>query len=85
MKIVKMPHGAMADKDTDCIKIGRTSDGRYSLVTSALVIADDESYAGDSEAVIGSAPYATYEAAEAAGLTWAAGLGVETIHIETST
>lgn len=85
MQIVKMPPGEMADEDTDCIKIGRTSDGRYSLVTSALVINDDQAGAGDSEAVVGSETYPTYEAAEAAGLAWAAGLGVSKIHVETST
>ena len=84
MKIIKMPPGKLADEDTDCIKIDRTPDGRYSLVTSALVISDDEADAGDSEAVIGSATYDTYDAAEAAGLAWAAGLGVEKLHVETS-
>lgn len=84
MQIVKMPPGEMADEDTDCIKIGRTSDGRYSLVTSALVINNDHTDADESEAVVGGETYATYEAAEAAGLAWAAGLGVDTIHVETS-
>ena len=84
MEIVKMPAGETADENTDCIKIGRIPDGRYSLVTSALVISDDEADAGDSEAVVGSDSYATYEEAEAAGLAWAAGLGVDTLYVETS-
>ena len=80
-----MPAGETADKNTDCIKIGRTADGRYSLVTSALVISDDEADAGDSEAVVSSDSYAIYEEAEAAGLAWAAGLGVDTLYVETAT
>ena len=84
MEIVKLPPGTMADEDTDCIKIDRAPDGRYSLVTSALVISDDEADDGDSAAVVGSATYESYDAAEAAGLAWAAGLGVGKLYVETS-
>lgn len=84
MRIIKSPPGEMADGDTDCIKIGRTSDGRYSLVTSALVISDEEADAGDSEAVVSSETYDTFDKAEAAGLAWAASLGVYSLHVETA-
>jgi hypothetical protein len=85
MDIIKLPPGEMAGEDTDCIKIERTPDGRYSLITSALVACDnDEVDAGDSEAVISSGTYASCEEAEAAGLAWAASLCVERIYVETS-
>ena len=85
MEIVNLPPGEQADEDTDCIKIARTADGRYSLVTSALIACDDDDEdQGDSEAVITSETYGSYEEAEAAGLAWAAGLCVETIYVETS-
>ena len=83
MEIIKLPPGEHAGEDTDCIKIERTPDGRYSLITSALVECDnDEEDAGDSEAVISSESYATSEEAEAAGLAWAASLCVDTIYVE---
>ena len=84
MDIIKLPPGELADPDTDCIKIERTPDGRYSLVTSALVACDnDDVDAGDSEAVISSVSYATFDEAEAAGLAWAASLCVERVFVET--
>lgn len=85
MDIIKLPPGEQAGEDTDCIKIERTADGRYSLITSALVACDnDDVDAGDSEAVISSDTYSSAEEAEAAGLAWAAGLCVERIYVETS-
>lgn len=85
MDIIKLPPGEMADKDTDCIKIERMADGRYSLITSALAACDtDEADAGDSEAVISSEAYASPEEAEAAGLAWAESLCVARIYVETS-
>ena len=84
MDIIKLPPGQHADEDTDCIKIERTPDGRYSLISSALVACDnDEVDAGDSEAVISSDTYPSPEEAEAAGIAWAASLCVERLYVET--
>jgi hypothetical protein len=83
MEIIKLPPGEHAGEDTDCIKIERTANGRFSLATSALVACDsDDEDAGDSAAVISSDTYATVEEAEAAGLAWAAGLCVQKIYVE---
>lgn len=85
MEIIKLPSAEQAGEDTDCIKIQRTPDGRFSLITSALVRCDSEEEdedAGDSEAVISSESYATAEEAEAAGLAWASSLCVEKIFVE---
>ena len=85
MEIVRLPPGVEADRDTDCIKIDRLSDGRFSLVTSALVDTDEqEEDEEDSEAVVSSEAYASYDEAEAAGLAWAAGLGVQKLYVETN-
>ena len=82
MKIIKLPPGEMAPADTDCIKINEMSDGRYSLVASALMACGDgEDF--ESVALVGSEPYASYRDAEAAGLAWAETHCVETIYIET--
>lgn len=84
MEIIKLPPGQLADEDTDCIKIDRTADGRWSLVTSALVDCDEgEADVEDSEAVVGSATYPSYEEAEAAGLAWADSLCVARLYVET--
>ena len=83
MDITRLPPGAKADPDSDCILIERTRDGRYSLVTSALVECDDEEE-GDSEAVISGDTYDSYAEAEAAGLAWAEGLCVAHVFVETS-
>lgn len=82
MEIIKLAPGVMADEDTDCIKINETADGRFSLVASALMDCGD----GDnpeSVALVSSEPYASYEAAEAAGLAWAEAHCVVTIYVET--
>jgi hypothetical protein len=84
MDIIKLPPGEHAGDDTDCIKIERTPDGRFSLISSALVACDtDEGNAGDSEAVISSETYPTVVEAEEAGIAWAASLCVERLYVET--
>lgn len=82
MEIIRLAPGVLAPEDTDCIKINRTPSGGFSLVASALMACGD-SENDDSVALVSSAPYPSYEAAEAAGLAWAAAHCVETIHIET--
>jgi hypothetical protein len=85
MEIIKLPAGEQAAADTDCITIGRTADGRYWVMTSALVeCGDDDVDEGDSEAVIDSDTYTTFEEAEAAALALASRLCVEKLYVETS-
>jgi hypothetical protein len=82
MEIIKLAPGELADADTDCIKINETAEGRFTLVASALMACGD----GESEesvAMVSSDPYPSYDAAEAAGLAWAAANCVETLYIET--
>lgn len=82
MKIVRMAFGDMAGPDTDCIKINEARGGGFTLVGSALAVCEDnETY--ESVALVASEPYPSYEAAEAAGLAWAAEQCVATIHVET--
>lgn len=83
MQITKLPPGEMASEDTDCIKIDRAADGSYTLVASALLACGDADEA-ESVALIAGDPYDSYEAAEAAGLAWAANHCVEHVYIETS-
>lgn len=82
MEIIRLAPGVSADDDTDCIKINETGDGMFSLVASALMLCGD----GDnpeSIAMVGSDPYPSYEAAEAAGLAWAQEQCVQTVFVET--
>lgn len=76
METVKLPAGKKAPPDSDCIRIERRPDGGYGLNASALT-------GGESVAIVGSDPYETREAAEAAGLAWADGQGVAKLYIET--
>ncbi|RYE04453.1 MAG: hypothetical protein EOP61_00585 [Sphingomonadales bacterium] len=82
MEIVRLAEGVLAPSDTDCIKINVEPDGRFTLVASALMACGD----GDDDesvAMVGSDPYPSFEAAEAAGLAWAEAHCVETIYVET--
>lgn len=82
MEIVRMPRGEMASEDTDCIKINEIGDGQFSLVASALMACGDGAEL-ESVAMVGSNPYPSYDAAEAAGLAWAEAHCVERIYVET--
>ena len=80
MEIIKLPVGQLAPKESDCISIDQNADGVFELNTSSLSAcqaADD----AESMAVIGSQPYPSYDAAEAAGLAIAAEQCVTTVYI----
>jgi hypothetical protein len=78
VNIIQLPVGEHGAKDKDCIHIVQTGAGVFELDTSTLVgCSIDE----ESEAVIGSEPYDSYEAAEAAGLAIAAENCVEELYI----
>jgi len=81
MEIIRLPPGVMAPADTDCIKIDATPVGDFTLVASALMACGD----GDDDesvALVGSEPYPTFDAAEAAGLAWADAHCVATVYVE---
>lgn len=82
MEIIKLPPGETAPADTDCIKINESPAGGFSLVASALMACGDGEDA-ESVALVGGAPYPTFEEAEAAGLAWAESHCVATVYIET--
>lgn len=80
MEIITLPWGEVAPKESDCVHVEEVGEGRWTLNTSALrsCAAADE---GESDATIGSAPYASYDAAEAAGLAIAAEQCVQTVYV----
>ena len=82
MEIIRLAPGVLADADTDCIKINETADGQFTLVASALMACGDGELE-ESVALVSSDPYPSYEAAEEAGLAWAASNCVETLYVET--
>lgn len=82
MEIIKLPEGERAPVDTDCISIIRRSDGRHDLNGSALLRCGDGDEV-ESVALIGGDPYESYDAAEAAGLAWAADHCVGKVFIST--
>ena len=84
MEIRKLPPGEIAPEDSDCIKITATPDGRFTLLTSALLQCADDEDEATSEAVISSDEYDSYEQAEQAGLTLAEENCVSLVYVETA-
>ncbi|HEU0043976.1 hypothetical protein [Sphingomonas sp.] len=84
MEIIKLPLGEIAPEESDCISIDKAPDGSFQLNTSALGACDTGDDA-ESTAVIGSQPYPSYDAAEAAGLAIAAEQCVSTVYIARET
>lgn len=80
MEIIKLPMGILAPEESDCISVAEQADGTFELNTSALSSCEPIDGA-ESSAVIGSQPYDSYDAAEAAGLAIAAEQCVETVYI----
>jgi hypothetical protein len=83
MDIVKLPVGKQAAVDADCIRIEQTAEAMFKLTASALCVrADDD---GESVSIVDGPTFASAEEAEAAGLTWAANVGVERLIVSTGT
>ena len=83
MELVKLPVGTPAPADTDCIRIQELTSGAFALEGNLLGPPDDEDVA-ESVSLIATDPYASYEAAEEAGLAWAGGCSVAVLHVSRS-
>jgi hypothetical protein len=70
MDIVRLPDGVAPDAEVNCITIQRGEDGRFHLNGTVLMACGDAD-GMESVSLMGIAPYATFEEAEAAGLAWA--------------
>lgn len=82
MEVIKLPFGEHAPKESDCISVEERADGRFELNTSSLSNCTGENEDEvESTSVIGSKPYDSYDAAEAAGLAIAAEQCVDTVFI----
>jgi hypothetical protein len=80
MEIITLPWGIFAPEESDCVHVEEIGEGRWTLNTSALrscATAEE----GQSDATIGSAPYDSYAAAEAAGLAIAAEHCADTVYV----
>ena len=82
MEIIKLPIGEQAAVDVDCIRIEEQAEAVFKLSGSALCTAVD---AGDSVTLIGGPDYDSAEQAEAAGIAWAATVGVERLFVSMGT
>ena len=82
MELIKLPVGAQAEVDTDCIRIEQLDAGSFRLTGTALCVAEDE---GASVSLMNGLTYASSSEAEAAGLAWAESVGVERLFISTGT
>ena len=82
MEIIKLPIGEEAPPESDCISIEQRADGAFELNTAALGnCAGEDQDEAESTAIIGSEPYPSYEAAEAAGMAIAAEQCVTTLFV----
>ena len=82
MEIVRLPLGEQASVDADCIRIEEQPGATYKLTASALCVGADD---GESVSVVGGPMFGTIKQAEAAGIAWAANVGVERLFISTGT
>jgi hypothetical protein len=80
MEIARLPSGEVAPGDVDCISVVQLEDGRFELTGAALIACGDGDEV-ESVALIGLPPFNTREAAEDAGLAWAAEQCVERIYV----
>lgn len=82
MEIVRLPLGEQASVDVDCIRIEEQPGTTYKLTASAMCVGADD---GESVSIVGGPEFGTIEQAEAAGLAWAATVGVERLFVSTGT
>ena len=82
MEIVRLPTGEQASVDADCIRIEELPGSTYKLTGTALCIGADD---GDSVSIVDGPVFKTVEQAEAAGVAWAAHVGVERLFVSTGT
>ncbi|QNE32528.1 hypothetical protein F1C10_11605 [Sphingomonas sp. NBWT7] len=82
MEIVRLPVGEQASVDVDCIRIEQTAEAIFKLTASALCVGTDD---GESVTIVDAPAYENAEEAEAAGLVWAARVGVERLFVSTGT
>ncbi|MBB5709761.1 hypothetical protein [Sphingomonas xinjiangensis] len=83
MDIIKLPIGQAAAGNVDCIRIQELPDGQFELNGSVLLQCGDSDVA-ESVAMVGSEPYRSADAAESAGMAWAADHCVEQLHVARS-
>lgn len=83
LQVIRLPAGKIAPADADCIRIEEQADGKFLLTGTTLCNVKGESE-GDSVALVATAPYETYDAAEGAGIAWAALQEVLVLHIARS-
>ena len=77
MEIVRLPIGAGAPPDSDCISIEEQADGSFGLTGSLL--SDD-----GSVAIVSPIICPTREAAEEQGMSWAANCDVPRLYVSTT-
>ena len=78
MEVVRLPVAKQAPVDTDCIRIEQAAQSAWKLTASAMCAGADES---ESVTIIDAPTFGSAEEAEAAGLAWAAEVGVERLFV----
>jgi hypothetical protein len=82
MQVVRLPVGEQAPVEADCIRIEQAAEAVFKLTASALCVDADE---GESVSIVDGPTFESAEKAEAAGLVWAANVGVERLFVSSGT
>ena len=82
MDIIRLPVGQQAPVDADCIRIEEQPGAAFRLTASALCTGADD---GESVSIVSGPVFATADQAEAAGVAWAASVGVERLFVSSGT
>jgi hypothetical protein len=82
MQVERLPIGEHAPTDRDCLRIEQEPDGSFRLTASALCTDNEDP---DSVSMSPETTFATADQAEAAGLAWAIGVGVEQLFVSKGT
>ena len=82
MEVVRLPVGKQAPVDADCIRVEQVAEAVFKLTASAMCVDADVC---ESVTIIDVPTFNSAEEAEAAGLAWAADVGVDRLFVITGT
>ncbi len=82
MEVIRLPVGKQAPVDADCIRVEQAGESIYKLTAPALCSGAD---GGESVSIVEVPTFESAEKAEAAGVVWAASVGVERLFVSTGT
>lgn len=83
MELERLAVGKQAPIDADCIRLEEQAGSAWKLTASALCVGDDDE--GTSVSIVDAPDFTSLADAEAAGLGWAADVGVAKLMVTVAT